>query len=115
MTMMTSAGLTVPDTVVFQRFHTDIPADLSRGEIRYPARVVEVSATGVLIDFQQREVCPDPPQTGVVIIPALGQYKARRAWRDGTRAAYLFELTEFSIRALNALLEDYFQESDAAV
>lgn len=109
MTMMNAEGLSAPETLVFQRYGSDLPAVLSRGDMRYPARVVEVSATGVLIDFDRREVCPDPPQSGVVIIPALGQYKARRGWRDGTRAAYLFELTEFSIRALDALLRDHFE------
>jgi hypothetical protein len=44
----------------------------------------------------------------VVAIPSLGQYKARRCAGTGARAAYSFELTEFSRRALGALIADRF-------
>jgi hypothetical protein len=46
----------------------------------------------------------------VVAIPSLGHYKARRLRRNGARAAYLFELTEFSRRALGALIADRFPD-----
>lgn len=108
MSIMTAEGLATPEDVVFRRFAPDLDAALRKGEALFPARVAELSATGVLLDFGDRAGCPDLPQQAVVIIPALGQYKARRAWRDGARAAYLFELTEFSIRALDALLKDRF-------
>lgn len=110
MTMMATNGLTAPEDVTFRRYRPDLHAALRKGEVQYPCIVTEVSATGVLVDLGPRDVCPDPPQSCVVVIPSLGQYKARRAWRDGTRAAYLFELTEFSIRALDALLRDRFAD-----
>ena len=46
----------------------------------------------------------------VVVIPSLGQYRARRLRMTGARASYLFDLTEFSRRALGALIADRFPD-----
>jgi hypothetical protein len=74
-------------------------------------RVTTLHAAGVELDLQ------DDARAGaifadevVVAIPSLGHYKARRLRKSGARAAYNFELTEFSRRALGALIADRFPD-----
>lgn len=109
MTMMTTPGL-APDAVgPAGRLALDLPADIRVGETVHPVRVTTLHATGVdlhLVDAAAVDAAF--AEEVVVAIPALGQYRARRLRRNGTRAAYLFELTEFSRRALGALIADRF-------
>jgi hypothetical protein len=111
MTMMMSSGLTAPNGVAQDPRKLDLPAEIRVGEAAHPARITTLSATGVELDVN------DEPQAEamlvddiILVIPSLGQYKARRLRRNGARAAYLFELTEFSRRALGALIADRFPD-----
>lgn len=109
MTMMTTPGLAPDAGGPADRLALDLPADIRVGEAVHPVRVTTLHATGVdlvLADAAAAEAALAAEV--VVVIPALGQYRARRLRRNGTRAAYLFELTEFSRRALGALIADRF-------
>ena len=109
MSMMSAAGLPRTDSAGTKRQQLDLPAEIRVGEAAHPARVTTLHAAGVELDLQ------DDARPGVVFadevvvaIPSLGQYKARRQRKAGTRASYTFELTEFSRRALGALIADRF-------
>jgi hypothetical protein len=107
--MMTASGVAYADGAAGPRRRLDLPAEIRVGEAAHPARVTTLHASGVELDLQ------DDAGAGVVFadevivaIPSLGQYKARRLRKNGARAAYNFELTEFSRRALGALIADRF-------
>jgi hypothetical protein len=78
------------------------------GETTVACRITTLSAGGVEL---QVDGASDPlPTEATIQIPSLGVYRARRLWRTGSRAAYVFELTEFSRRALDALIRDRFPD-----
>lgn len=109
MTMMSAPGLAPDAGGPAGRLTLDLPAEIRVGETVHPVRVTMLHATGVdldLADAGSADVALS--EEVVVVIPTLGQYRARRLRRNGTRAAYLFELTEFSRRALGALIADRF-------
>ncbi|MCU4654586.1 hypothetical protein N8I71_17235 [Roseibacterium sp. SDUM158016] len=89
------------------RLQLDLPAELRVAGDAHPCRVTSLSASGVEMVLSNGPA-PSAAPHAVIHIPALGLYRARRAWSDGARAAYLFELTEFSRRALDALIRDRF-------
>jgi hypothetical protein len=111
MVMMSAAGLPCADGAGTARRRLDLPAEIRVGEAAHPARVTTLHAAGVELDLQ------DDARAGaifadevVVAIPSLGHYKARRLRKSGARASYNFELTEFSRRALGALIADRFPD-----
>ena len=111
MVMMTATGIASPDRPRIDRRRVDLPAQLRVGEDAYPCRVTSLSSEGVELDVGDAaaaEVALAPE--GVVVIPSLGQYKARRLRRSRAGAAYVFELTTFSRRALDALIADRFPD-----
>lgn len=88
----------------------DLPCELRVGEAAQPVRLRRLSASGVEIGFDGT-VGADVSSASevVVVIPSLGQYKARRRHdKGGGGAEYSFEVTEFSRRALAALIADRF-------
>lgn len=97
----------------FRRYSRDLPGSLRAGEATRPCRIDEVSATGVTLRVDECAREGALPADVAVIIPSLGQYRARRAWHSGDRAAYLFDLTEFSQRALDVLLAERFGDQAA--
>lgn len=110
--MSTGLGLDPPDlpgAARFRRYAPHLAAELRAGEeAGHPARVTEISAAGARV-----EVAPEIADRAlsaevVVVIPSLGQYRARRGWREGAEAAYLFALGDHSMRALDALMADRF-------
>ncbi|KPQ17119.1 MAG: hypothetical protein HLUCCO18_05780 [Rhodobacteraceae bacterium HLUCCO18] len=116
MTMMRTSGLAcLEDTPVAPR-RLDLPAEIRPavmriGDAAHAARVTTLSAMGVdleLGDASGAELAL--AEEIVVVIPSLGQYRARRLRMTGTRATYLFDLTEFSRRALGALIADRFPD-----
>jgi hypothetical protein len=111
MTIMTASGLPGEAEARIERRQLDLPAEIRIGAAAHSARVTTLHAAGVELDLpnaaEPGEVFADEV---VVAIPSLGQYKARRLRQTGTRAAYLFEVTEFSRRALGALIADRFPD-----
>jgi len=116
MTMMRTSGLAcLEDTPVAPR-RLDLPAEIRPavmriGDAAHAARVTTLSAMGVdleLGDASGAELAL--AEEIVVVIPSLGQYRARRLRMTGARASYLFDLTEFSRRALGALIADRFPD-----
>jgi hypothetical protein len=92
----------------FRRYVPDLAGELRLGEAGYPCVVTEVSAAGARVEVARDIADRALGASLVVVIPSLGQYKARRGWRDGAEAAYLFELSDHSMRALDALMRDRF-------
>lgn len=108
--MMTALDLAAED-VPTQRRQIDLPAQLRVGEVGHSCRIRMLSAAGVELDVADVASARDAlAEEAVVIIPSLGQYKARRMRKTGLRATYLFDLTEFSKRALGVLIADRFPE-----
>jgi hypothetical protein len=104
----TEPGAAEPDAARPRRYAPDLAGELRVGEGAYPCLVTELCAAGarveVALHIADRALGPDL----VLVIPSLGQYKARRGWRDGVEAAYLFDLSDYSMRALDALMRDRF-------
>ena len=116
MTMMRTSGLAcLEDTPVAPR-RLNLPAEIRPagmriGDASHAVCVTTLSATGVdleLGDASGQDVAL--AEEIVVVIPSLGQYRARRLRKTGARATYLFDLTEFSQRALGALIADRFPD-----
>ena len=108
---MIAPGLpaSLPDGAPFRRFAPYLDAELRNGEVGHPCRVTEISAVGARVEVGDGVDDGAFAPELVIVIPSLGQYKARRGWRDGAEAAYLFELTAPSMRALDALMTDRFR------
>lgn len=105
----TDLAVAAPGMAKYRRYAPDLAGELRLGEAGYPCVVTEISAAGARVevarDLSDRALGADL----VVVIPSLGQYKARRGWRDGAEAAYLFALSDHSMRALDALMRDRFR------
>jgi hypothetical protein len=101
-------GAAEPDAARLRRYAPDLAGELRMGEGAYPCVVTELCSSGAVVevapDIADRALGPDL----VLVIPSLGQYKARRGWRNGAEAAYLFDLSDHSMRALDALMQDRF-------
>jgi len=116
MTMMGTSGLACLEDTPIEPRRLDLPAEIRPagmriGDAAHPARVTTLSAMGVELDLGEASGAEEAlTEVIVVVIPSLGQYKARRLRRSGARAAYLFDLTEFSQRALGALIADRFPD-----
>jgi hypothetical protein len=99
----------LPGAARFRRYAPYLDAELRAGEeAGYPARVTEISAAGARVEVAEDVADRALTADLVVVIPSLGQYRARRGWRDGAEAAYLFALGDHSMRALDALMQDRF-------
>ncbi len=91
----------------------ELPGEVHAGETVVACRITTLSASGVELVV---DGVSDPlPAEGTLRIPSLGIYRVRRLWRTGTRAAYVFDLTEFGRRALDALIRDRLPEVPAAL
>lgn len=111
MSMMPTGDFALADREAFRRRHVDLPGEIRHSGDSYPCRVSTLSAAGVELEVEDAETArkafaPD----AVIVLPSLGQYKARRAAHGATKAAFLFDLTEFSLRALDALIADRFAD-----
>lgn len=111
MTMFATPGVAYGDETAIPRKRLDLPAEIRIGDATHSARVRTLHATGVELDLQDESGAGAVFADEIVVtIPTLGQYKARRLRNSGARAAYLFELTEFSRRALGALIAERFRD-----
>lgn len=111
MAMTNASGPTGAQPSRAERSRLDLPAEIRTGGVAHPARVTTLHATGVELDLQDAAGAGAVFADQVVVaIPSLGHYKARRLRRNGATAAYLFELTEFSQRALGALIAERFPD-----
>jgi hypothetical protein len=99
----------VPAAMPFRRFAPDLAAELRQEERAYPCRVTELSAKGARVEVASDVADRALGAEVVLVMPSLGQYKARRGWREGAEAAYLFALSDHSKRALDALMIDRFR------
>jgi len=108
--MMTALDLAADDAPLKRR-NVDLPAELRVGQVGHPCRIRTLSSAGVELDVADAASAETALQAeAVIVIPSLGQYKARRMRKKGLRAAYLFDLTEFSQRALAVLIADRFPD-----
>ena len=66
----------------FRRYAPYLAAELRGAEESHPARVTELSAAGARVEVADHLADRALSADLVVVIPCLGQYKARRGWRD---------------------------------
>jgi hypothetical protein len=105
-----SFHLPPPEEVEFLRLDpADLPGCLLSGDRVAQVLVRTLSAAGAEVALapgqDDRALAPDP----VIVVPSIGEYRARRLWRSGDAAAYAFALTGHSRRALDALIRDRFR------
>jgi hypothetical protein len=109
MTMGAAVDAVCADDTPLERQRLDLSAEIRVGEAAHSALVTTLHATGVELHLKDEAgACVAFADEVVVAIPKLGHYKARRLRRNGARAAYTFEVTEFSRRALGALIAERF-------
>jgi hypothetical protein len=101
-------GLMPSDAPGLARHRGALPAEVRAGDAGCAVRITDLSAAGVELEAASAAQLLPPEAT--IHIPSLGIYRARRLWRSGAKGAYLFDLTEFSRRALDALIRDRFPE-----
>ncbi|MFW5655168.1 MAG: hypothetical protein ACOCYW_05915 [Roseicyclus sp.] len=107
--MMTDVGRAARGAARYRRYAPDLAGELRLAEAGFPCVVTEISAAGARVEVA-REIADQALAADLaVVIPSLGQYRARRVWREGAEAAYLFALTDHSMRALDALMADRFR------
>ncbi|MDG4649072.1 hypothetical protein P6F26_11505 [Roseibacterium sp. SDUM158017] len=112
MTIIETDGPLASDMARFRGHTGALAGEVRVGDEGFSCRITRVSAGGVELELDpplaERALAKGLSADATIHIPCLGVYRARRLWRSGMRAAYLFELTEFSRRALDALIRDRF-------
>jgi hypothetical protein len=105
MTMIAAEGM-LPSDMTLSTGGEALAAEIRFDGAALACRVERLSEAGVELSFETAEAAPAAEAT--LHIPGVGLYRARRLWRTGTRAAYVFELTEFGRRTLGLLIRERF-------
>jgi hypothetical protein len=105
MTMIAAEGL-LPSGMTISTGGEGLSAEIRTDGEALACRVERLSEAGLELSFEPADAAL--PVEATLHIPGLGLYRARRLWRTGTRAAYVFDLTEFGRRALGVLIRERF-------
>lgn len=78
----------------YPRYNRETVGEFHGAHGDFPCRVFDISAGGV--EFELTAFCTETAlsETASILIPGVGVYAARRVWRAGLRAAYIFEMSE---------------------
>lgn len=108
--MLDAGALSAPEQSPFFRVETRLRARVWAG-LAAPAVacvVDRLSADGVTVVVESDAAAHSLPRVGMIDVPSLGQYRARRLDINGKTAEYRFDLSAPARRALDTFIRTRF-------